>query len=379
MDGTPPYLNAINYRSCDYYNLNIGGQTLNPIKTNPPDRAPRIKTAAARVPKDLMRRSLLSAKKQAQSVAEPQQPHDEQPEQYAEARIEYAATKAAHRIGNETAYRGKRLMLKASRRIKQNRQSQVGTEQSRSSFYSAESNTVRQGREYAKRNNQALRLTTQSATQSIKQSTEPSKAAAKGTVKPIRRGVKAAQHTVKTTERTVKTTQHTAKAAQRTAKATAKAAQTAGRTAQLAAKAAATTAKAAAKTIAAIIKAIISAVKELVAAIAAGGWIAIVIAVLAVLVVALLSLFGVFSANEAADGDKPMTEAIEAINTEFKNEIESKIAELTSQGAADVVEIIYEGDMESIESTVPNWADVVGVYAIKVGADAETPSDVTEM
>lgn len=35
--------------------------------------------------------------------------------------------------------------------------------------------------------------------------------------------------------------------------------------------------------------------------------------------------------------------------------------------------------MESIESTVPNWADVVGVYAIKVGADAETPSDVTEM
>lgn len=107
---------------------------MNPIKTKPPDRAPRIKTAAARVPKDLMRRSLLSAKKQAQSVAEPQQPHDEQPEQYAEARIEYAATKAAHRIGNETAYRGKRLMLKASRRIKQNRQSQVGTEQSRSSF-----------------------------------------------------------------------------------------------------------------------------------------------------------------------------------------------------------------------------------------------------
>ena len=34
---------------------------------------------------------------------------------------------------------------------------------------------------------------------------------------------------------------------------------------------------------------------------------------------------------------------------------------------------------ESIESTVPNWADVIGVYAIKVGADAETPSDVTEM
>ena len=349
------------------------------IKSKQTGSTPHIKTSAAQAPKNLMRRSLLSAREQAQSVAEPRQPQDEQPEQYAEARIEHAAANAAHRIGNETAYRAKRLMLKASRRIKQNRQSQGGTEQSRSSFYSAESNTVWQGRKYARKNAQVSRLTTQNAPQSIKQNTESSKAAAKETVKTIRRGVKAAQHTVKTAERTVKTTQHAAKAAQRTAKATAKAARTAGRTAQLAVKATATTAKAAAKTIAAIIKAIISAVKELVAAIAAGGWVAIVIAVLAVLVIALLSLFGVFSANEAADGDKPMTEAIEAINTEFKDEIESKVAELTAQGAADVVEIIYEGDMESIESAVPNWADVVGVYAIKVGADAENPSDVTEM
>ena len=35
------------------------------IKTKPPDRAPRIKTNAARTPKKLMRRSLLSARKQA--------------------------------------------------------------------------------------------------------------------------------------------------------------------------------------------------------------------------------------------------------------------------------------------------------------------------
>lgn len=170
---------------------------MNPIKTKPPDHAPHIKTSAAQAPKELMRRSLLSAREQAQSVAEPQPPQDEQPEQYAEARIEHAAANAAHGIGNETAYRRKRLMLKASRRIKQNRQSQRGTEQSRSSFYSAENNTVQQGREYAKRNNQALRMTAQSATQSIKQNTESSKAAAKGTVKTIRRGVKAAQHTSK--------------------------------------------------------------------------------------------------------------------------------------------------------------------------------------
>jgi paraquat-inducible protein B len=237
---------------------------LDHAKTKPPHRVPRIKTDAAQAPKELMRRSLLSARKQAQDAAEPHHPQDEQPERYAEERIEQAAAKAAHSIGNETAYRAKRLMLKASHRIKQNRQSQGGTEQSRPSFYSAENNTVRQGREYARRNAQVSRRTAQSTPQSIKQSAEPSKAAAKGTVKTIRRGVKAAQHTVKTTERTVKTTQHAAKAAQRTAQATAKAAQTAGRTAQLAVKVTATTAKAAVKTIAAIIKAIISAIKELV-------------------------------------------------------------------------------------------------------------------
>ena len=141
---------------------------MNPIKTKPPDRAPRIKTSAAQAPKNLMRRSLLSAREQAQSVAEPQQPQDEQPEQYAEARIEHAAANASRDIGDGAAYRGKQLMLKASQRIKQNRRSQGGTEQNRSAFYSAESNAARQGREYARKNVQVSRLTAQGAPQSIR-------------------------------------------------------------------------------------------------------------------------------------------------------------------------------------------------------------------
>ena len=117
----------------------------------------------------------------------------------------------------------------------------------------------------------------------------------------------------------------------------------------------------------------------MIAAIAAGGWVAVVIIIVVVLVVALLAVFGVFSANESADGSKPMTEAIESINAGFQSEMQNRIAELSSQSGADVVEVIYEGDMEGAESPVPNWADVVGVYAIKVGADAENPSDVTSM
>lgn len=151
----------------------------------------------------------------------------------------------------------------------------------------------------------------------------------------------------------------------------------AAKAARAAAKAAVAAAKAAAKAIAAIVKAIIAAVKALIAAIAAGGWVAVVIIIVVVLVVGLLAVFGVFSSNESADGGKPMTEAIEGINAEFQSGMQSKINELSAQGGADVVEVIYEGDMESAESPVPNWADVVGVYAIKVGADSENPADVT--
>ena len=173
----------------------------------------------------------------------------------------------------------------------------------------------------------------------------------------------------------MKTAQHTAKATQKAAQAAAKAAKMAAKAAQAAAKAAATAAKATVKAITAIAKAIIAAIKALIAAIAAGGWVAVVIIIVVVLVIALLSVFGVFSANEAPDGSKPMTEAIERINAEFKDAMQTKITELSA--GADTVEVIYKGDMESMESPVPNWPDVISIYSAKVGMDEETPSDVT--
>ena len=89
---------------------------------------------------------------------------------------------------------------------------------------------------------------------------------------------------------------------------------------------------------------IIAAVKALIAAIAAGGWVAVVIIVVVVLVIALLAIFGVFSANEAPDGSRPLTEAIETIDDVYHAEINEKIATLTAQNNADKVEIIFEGD-----------------------------------
>ena len=157
--------------------------------------------------------------------------------------------------------------------------------------------------------------------------------------------------------------------------AAAKAAQMAMKAAQAAARAAAAAAKAAVKVTIAIIKAMIAAIKALIAAIAAGGWVAVVILIVVVLVIALLSVFGVFSANEASDGSKPMTETIETINAEFYDSAQEKIDEL-SEGA-ETVEVIYEGDLESLGSPLPNWPDIIAIYAAKTSLDPENPADVT--
>lgn len=346
------------------------------IKERPRDRTPRVMDSAARAPKELARRSLLSAKEQAQGTAAPQQ-RDESPTEYAESRVERTAEDTIHRTGQELTDRGKQLARKANDARKQYREAkQRGTEQNRSSFRS-ESNTVRQGRERVRHSAQSSRRARRASRQTAKQGAKTVKTATKGTIKTTQRTVKTAQQTVKTAEKAVKTTQQAAKAAQKTAQATAKAAQAAAKAAQAAAKAAAATVKAVAKAIVAVVKWIIAAVKALIAAIAAGGWVAVVIIIVVVLVVALLAVFGVFSANETTDGGKPMTEAIETINGEFAASMQAKISELTAQGDADVVEVIYEGDMESAESPVPNWADVVGVYSVKTSTDEENPSDIT--
>ena len=343
------------------------------IKTKSTDRAPRLRTSETRAPKEFMRRSLALANDKAKEAAERQQPQSEQPEQYAEERVERTADDAAHNVGDELLYRGKQLARKANDLRKQFKEAQRGTEQNRSSFSSPDSNATRQGQERVRQSVQSSRRVRQASRRTVKQSANTAKIATKGTVKTAQRTVKTTKQTVKTAEKTVKTTQQAAKTAQKTAQAAAKATQVTARATQAAAKAAA----AATKAVAAFVKALIAAVKALIAAIAAGGWVAVVIIIVIVLVIALLSLFGVFSANESADGSKPMTEAIESINAEFQGEMQSRIAEMSSQSGADVVEFIYEGDMEGAESSVPNWADVVGVYSIKTSMDEENPSDIT--
>ena len=394
------------------------------VKTKLSEKTPHILTDAARAPKELTRKSLLKTQEQAkESTQQPQQ--NETPTEYAENRVEHAAEDITHRSMQAVGDGGKRLKQKIKEAQRQHR-SERGTEDARSSFSSEntayhaaddpmsgygdgssasrdvrhplrkaqhsasqaqhpvqasppESNAYRAERERVRSNFIHKRRVDSAVRQSIQQTHQAAqtpKGAAKGTVKTAKRTMKAAQNTVKTTQRTVKTTQQAAKVAQKAAQAAAKAAQATVRAAQAAAKAAAAAAKAAMKLLMAIIKAIIAATKALVAAIAAGGWVAVVIIIVVALIAFILcSAFGVFFSNESEDG-RPMTEAITTINTDFQASIQKRIAKLTAEVGADFTEIIYEGDMESLDSVVPNWADVIGVYSVKTSLDEVNPSDV---
>ena len=362
------------------------------IKTRSSEKTLRILTDAARAPRELARKSLIESKEKVKEAAERRQTQDESPEQYAENRIEQTAEEAVHRASDEASHQGRRIIQKA-KKAKRSKDifEQQGTPPSRSTTNGGraqqssatatrgstanQTNAYRAGRERVIQNARSLRQTArntrytaksaQTAERTASTAHKAVKTSARTAVKNSQQSVKVAKHTVKTTEKAaVKTAEVSAKLSQKTAQAAAKAAQTAAKAAQAAAKAAAAAAKAAAKAIAAVIKWIVAAVKALIAAIAAGGWVAVVIIVVVALIAMVLCLcFGVFFSNDSAGG-MPMTDAIVSIDDEFTASIQARIDELTANADADVVEILFTGDMEDENSSVSNWVDVLGVYSV---------------
>lgn len=328
------------------------------IKTRLSERTPRELSQSAKMPKELLHKSITQVHENAREIAEGPQPIGESPEQYAENRLTQTADDAAHRAGHEVQYQGKQLAQKV-REVHKQQGFERGTGNRSSS--SSGSNAYRAGQARARRTAQNARYTGQTA-----------KATGKGTVKTAQKSVKAARGTVKSGQKAVKTAQQTVKTAQKTAKATAKAAQRAARAARAAAKAAATAAKATAKAVAAAVKAVIAAIKALIAAIAASGWVAVVIIiVVAVIALILGSAFGIFFSNETGDGI-PISQAVTVINAGFQAKIDAKIASLSSGGSYDEVKVVYEGDVDGDSATVNNWTDVLTVFAVKyMGQDVD--------
>ena len=190
----------------------------------------------------------------------------------------------------------------------------------------------------------------------------------KATAKTLQKSIKTGRRTVKTAQQTAKTTvktaEKTAKAAKKTAETSAKAAKMAAQAARQAAQAAYKAAVVTAKAIAAAVKAAIAGIKALAAAIAAGGWVAVVI-IIVICLVALIagSCFGIFLSGDDTGTGFTVQTVIADINTEY----EAKINETKGTVAYDVLEM---------SGTRAVWPDVLSVYAVRTAGDPNNPQEV---
>lgn len=186
--------------------------------------------------------------------------------------------------------------------------------------------------------------TVEQTSKAVKQSARSSgrktvKTAQKGTAKTVKTSVKTAEKASKTA---IKTSKQAAKAAQKTAQATAKAAE----------KAAVQATKVAVKATIAAIKAIIAGIKALASAIAAGGWVAVVIIIVICLIALIVcSCFGIFASGEDSGTGVTMQTAVQEINEEYNQKIE----DIKSNNTYDILEM---------SGSRADWKEVIAIYAV---------------
>ena len=220
--------------------------------------------------------------------------------------------------------------------------------------------TVQQERKAVK----TLDRGTKTIKQTAKSTGKATAKTAKGTVKTAQKSVKTAEQTAKTA---IKTSQQAAKAAQRTAQATARAAKAAAQAARAAAKAAVATAKAAVKATIAAVKAIIAATKALIAAIAAGGWVAVVVIVIICLIGLIVgSCFGIFFSGEDTGTGQTMQTVVREINDDYQFQL-------------DTIKANISYDVLEMSGSRAVWPEVLAVYAVKTTTDPDAAQEVASM
>lgn len=187
---------------------------------------------------------------------------------------------------------------------------------------------------------------------------------AKGTVKNARKSIKTAE---KTARAGIKTTQQAAKAAQRTAQASARAARAAVQAARAAARAAAAAVKLAVKAIITAVKAVIAATKALISAIAAGGWVAVLVIVLICLIALIIgSCYGIFFSGEDSGTGQTMQTVIQELNGEYQDRL-------------DEIRASHSYDVQEMSGARAPWKEVLAVYAVEMAADPASAQEVATM
>ena len=310
---------------------------LKEIKTRPEDRKPRLMDEAAKVPKTAMKDLWLKSKEK--SVAELKEtPFASQRGESSNDPANHAGEQMLSGIettvkrGAELTYQGgKKLAQTTIRRIKEKREISCPLSEAKN----AGGSTV----ETVKNTASKIR-TKNTSVKSIKGKPQKTVKNASRSMKSIKQSTKG----IKTAQRTAKTTQQTAKAA---AKATQKTAQAAKATA----KSAATGAKAA-------VKATIATVKGLISAIAAGGWVAVLI-ILLICLIAMVSgsCFGLFFSSDPTGAGTSVTQAVSTLNEEYM----AHMQEIEAATPHDRQEITSNDGVLSI-----NWEDILAVFSAKV-------------
>ena len=314
-----------------------GGMPLKEIKTRPEDRKPRLMDEAAKVPKTAMKDLWLKSKEK--SVAELKEtPFASQRGESSNDPANHAGEQMLSGIettvkrGAELTYQGeKKLAQTTIRRIKEKREISRPLSEAKN----AGGSTV----ETVKNTASKIRTKNMSV-KSIKG--KPQKA-----VKNASRSMKS----IKQSTKGIKTAQQTAKTTQQTAKAAAKATQKTAQAAKATAKSAATGAKAA-------VKATIATVKGLISAIAAGGWVAVLI-ILLICLIAMVSgsCFGLFFSSDPTGTGTSVTQAVSTLNEEYM----AHMQEIEAATPHDRQEITSNDGVLSI-----NWEDILAVFSAKV-------------
>ncbi|WP_455758300.1 CHAP domain-containing protein [Ruminococcus champanellensis] len=288
---------------------------------------------------------------------------DNSPNEYAADRITGGAESAAREAVRQFDKQGRRGVRTTKENISKAKEHfrQKKADIPKKQAQKKTANGLRHSADTAKKSIKTLERSGKNIKQTAKSTGKVTIKSAKGSVKTAQKTIKTAEQTAKTA---IKTTQQAAKVAQKTAQATARAARAAAHAARAAAKAAVVTAKAVAKAIALAVKAIIAGTKALIAAIAAGGWIAVLVIIIICLIALLIgSCFGIFFSSEDSGSGYTMQNVVQEINADYQTQIDTTKANISY-------------DVLEMSGSRAVWPEVLSVYAVKTTTDPDNAQEV---
>lgn len=334
------------------------------IKIKPEGGKPKVLDSAAKMPKAAMKDLWLKSKEKTitevkdTSFSGQQGETDNAPTNNAGDQMLSGIETSIKKGVNLTYQGGKKLAQTTVRRIREKRE----VSRNLSEIKSTGRNVISESKNIGGKSTQSIQKTA-SNIRSKNSASKVIKGKPQKAVKTVNRSVKGLKQGAKS----IKTAQRSAKAAQKTAQATAKAAQKTAQAAKAAEKITATGVKTAVRAAVAAVKATIVASKSLIAAIAAGGWVVVVVVLLICMIgMAVGSIFGIFAPSPGSGNTNTLQTAMEEINQQYQD----KLANIRENAVYNEVDL---------RGRPASWKDVLAVYTVKNNTDPDQPPSFIEM